>query len=135
MTQSLPGIASISYLPCHNLAPNIMEKHLAGIPIGVYALSTPVEFFGDASCDAESEYTNGAYAQKTSLQFSTCDNIDNSLPLAFVITDVQGNSFLVGCRERPFPIVEIRKVLDVEKNVFEVKVVSNGRRSLIPCYK
>ena len=95
--QSLPGIKAIAFLPCHLLLPNIVEKCLAGVPIGVFSTSTPIEHYGNASCEAESEYTGGTYYESTTLQFTTTDKIRQMQQLAFVVTDVNNHTYVIGC--------------------------------------
>ena len=119
--QSLPGIKAISFVPCQHLSPNIVEKYRAGIPVGVFSTSTPLEHYGNASCEAESEYIGGGYFEKTSLDFTTTDEIPQSQELAFVVTDVHDKSYLIGVMEAPFPIVNITTKVDDETNISEVK--------------
>ena len=133
MRQSLPGIKAISFLPCHLLTPHIVEKHRAGIPIGVFPIPTPIEHYGNASCEAESEYIGGGYFEKTSLEFTTTDEIQQMPELAFVVTDVHDKSYLIGVKEAPFPIVNITTKVDDETNISEVKVTFQRQKSLIPC--
>ena len=118
MKQSLPGIKAISFVPCHLLSPNIVEKYRAGVPIGVFSLTTPIEHNRNASCEAESEYIGGGYFEKTSLEFTTTDEIQQILELAFVVTDVHDKSYLIGVKEAPFPIVNITTKVDDETNIF-----------------
>lgn len=133
MKQSLPGIKAISFVPCHLLSPNIVEKHRAGIPVGVFSTSTPIEHYGNASCEAESEYINGGYSEKTVLQFTTTDEILQKPELAFVVTDVHDKSYLIGVKEAPFPIVDITQKIDDDTNINQVKVTFQRQKSLIPC--
>ena len=131
--QSLPGIKAISYVPCRLLSPNILEKYRAGVPIGVFAYSKSIEHYGNASWEAESEYIRGGYFEKTSLDFTTTDEIPQSQELAFVVTDVHDKSYLIGVMEAPFPIVNITTKVDDETNIAEVKVTFTRHKSLIPC--
>ena len=131
--QSLPGIKAISFVPCHLLSPNIVEKYRAGVPIGVFSLTTPIEHYGNASCEAESEYIGGGYFEKTSLEFTTTDEIQQMPELAFVVTDVHDKSYLIGVKEAPFPIVNITTKVDDEPNISEVQVTFTRQKSLIPC--
>lgn len=133
MKQSLPGIKAISFVPCHLLSPNIAEKHRAGIPVGVFSTSTPIEHYGNASCEAESEYINGGYSEKTVLQFTTTDEILQKPELAFVVTDVHDKSYLIGVKEAPFPMVDITQKIDDDTNIYQVKVTFQRQKSLIPC--
>ena len=131
--QSLPGIKAITFLPCHLLPPNIVEKFLAGVPIGVFSTSTPIEHYGNASCEAESEHTGGTYYASTTLQFTTTDEIRQSQQLAFVVTDVNNHTYVIGCKEAPYPVVNITTNLDNDNNISHVKVSFSRKKSLIPC--
>ena len=134
MKQSLPGITSIATLPCLSVPLFAMEKAIAGIPVGIMVKPAPVTHYGKASCDTESEYDNGSYLEKVTLQFETTDRIDTSSPLAFVIHDANSRSFLIGCREAQFPVIEINKSNDNERNISKVKVSFTRRKALIPCH-
>ena len=95
-----------------------MEKYRAGVSIGVFAYSKSIGHYGNASCEAESEYIGGGYFEKTSLDFTTTDEIPQSQELAFVVTDVHDKSYLIGVKEAPFPIVNITTKVDDETNIF-----------------
>ena len=75
----------------------------------------------------------GGYFEKTSLDFTTTDEIPQSQELAFVVTDVHDKSYLIGVMEAPFPIVNITTKVDDETNISEVKVTFQRQKSLIPC--
>ncbi len=133
MKQSLPNIIKIGTVPCEVLSPNIMEKHLAQVPVGVFQTPTAIEHYGNATCEAEQEYDNSNYLEKTSLQFSTTDELKQYPPMAFVITDAQNKSWIIGTKEPPYPIVEISKSIEKDSNIFAVKVTFTRKKSLIPC--
>ena len=104
--QSLPGIAQICYCLCDNLQPNIVLKHSSGTPVGVFTDIVPIRFFGSPSCETTEEYDNNGRKAITTLTFVTNDNIPTYKHLAFVITDVSGTSFIIGSRERPYPVIK-----------------------------
>lgn len=131
--QSLPGIKAIAFLPCKLLPPNIVEKYRAGVPIGVFAYSKSIEHYGNASCEAESEYIGGGYFEKTSLDFTTTDEIPQTRELAFVVTDVNNHTYAIGCKEAPYPVVDITTNIDKDNNFSHVKVSFSRKKSLIPC--
>ena len=133
MTQSLPDIIAIYLLPCSTLPSNITESFRAHIPVTISPTLTPIEHYGKASCEAEQQYDNGGYSEKTVLQFSTNEEISQYPPKAFVITDAQGQSYIIGTREQPYPMVEITKSIDKEANLNNVKVTFTRQKSLIPC--
>ena len=87
----------------------------------------------NASCEAESEYTGGTYYESTTLQFTTTDEIRQMQQLAFVVTDVNNHTYVIGCKEAPYPVVDITTNLDNETNISEVKVTFQRQKSLIPC--
>lgn len=133
MTQSLPSICYIGYLHCSELPPDILNKYLAGMPVAINASSTPIEIYGDASCEAVSEHDNGSRLEKTTLQFTTTDEVPECQDLAFVVKDVQGKEYVIGQKESPFPMVEIDTSINKEENDQMVKVVFIAKKSLIPC--
>ena len=133
MRQPLPNIVKVFAIPCTSLAPNIVEKYKAGLPVGVYPLPTEVEQYGTGSVEAVNELDEGVYYEKTTLQFSTVEDIDNTTPTAFVVMDAQENYFLIGAQEASYPIVAINRNIANENNISEVKVTFSRKKSLIPC--
>ena len=133
MKQSLPNIIDIYKVPCASLVPNITEKYRAGLPVAIFPLPSPIEQYGNASCEAEQEYVGGGYSEKTVLQFTTTENISQFPPLAFVVTDAGGQSYIIGTKEAPYPIMEITQTIDKEVHVNTVKVTFTRPKSLVPC--
>ena len=133
MKQSLPNITAIFYVPCASLIPNITEKNRAGLPVAIFPLPFSIEQYGNASCEAEQEYVGGGYSEKTVLQFTTTDDLSHYPALAFVVTDAGGQSYIIGTKEAPYPIMEITQTIDKEVHVNTVKVTFTRRKSLVPC--
>ena len=133
MKQSLPDIVAIHKILCESLVPNITEKCCAHLPIEISVPLTAIEHFGNASCEAEQQYESGGYSEKTVLQFITTEDVDQYPPLAFVVTDAQGQSYVIGAKEKPYPMVEVTKTIDKDTNVNSVKVTFTRRKSLVPC--
>ena len=133
MKQSLPNIIDIYKVPCASLVPNITEKYRAGLPVAIFPLPSPIEQYGNASCEAEQEYDNGGYSEKTVLQFTTTDDLSHYPPLAFVVTDAGGQSYIIGTKEAPYPIMEITHTIDKEVHVNTIKVTFTRPKSLVPC--
>lgn len=106
-TISLPGIFKIGFLECSKLAPQLALKSIAGVPIAILTEITDVIFSGEATCEAVSENDNNGKSEKTTLKFTTTQKIPDNSPLAFVVQCVNGQKFLVGAKERPYPIVKI----------------------------
>ncbi len=104
--QSLPGIAQIGYVLCDNIQPNIVLKHSSGVPVGVFTEIKPIRFFGQPSYEAVEEYENNGRKVLCTLKFVSNDNIPLHKHLAFVITDSSGTSYIIGSRERPYPVIK-----------------------------
>lgn len=103
---SLPGITHIGYIECDKLQRNIVFKHYSGIPVGIFTDITPISFFAIPICEAVDEFDNNGRRVTTSLKFVSNDNIPTYKHLAFVITDVSGTSYIIGSRERPYPVIK-----------------------------
>ncbi len=103
------------------------------MPIRISGQISRIEHFGNASCEAEQQYEGGGYSEKTVLQFITAENVAQYPPLAFVLTDAQGQSYVIGAKEKPYPMLEVTKTIDKDTNVNSVKVTFTRRKSLVPC--
>ena len=134
MKQSLPDIVAVYQVNCADLIPNITEKYRAQLPVGIFPLPSPIELCGKSSCEAEQEYVDGGYSEKTVLQFTTTEDISHYPHLAFVVTDANGQSYIIGTKEAPFPMVEITKSIDKDVHVNTVKVTFTRPKSLVPCF-
>lgn len=133
---SLPGIKKVSYLPCDKLMPNVMYAAFVGLPVGVYNIPTDITLTGQAECQMEQEPDNNVNSQKVSLTFYTLDDIPEDEPLAFIATTVQGDCYLIGMRERPYPSVKITSQTgtpDGDRAVKKYQVQFTARKALIPC--
>ena len=75
----------------------------------------------------------GGYSEKTVLEFNTTDDLRHYPPLAFVVTDADGQSYIIGTKEAPYPIMEITQTVDKEVHVNTVKVTFTRPKSLVPC--
>lgn len=106
-TFSLPGILKIGYVKCDSLSPQLELKAIAKVPIAILSEITNIVFSNEPSCKAVSEVDNNGRYQKTTLEFTTTQEIPTDDHIAFVIQCVNGKNFLIGTKERPFPVVKI----------------------------
>ena len=103
---SLPGIKAIGYIPAERLQREIMYKHLAGIPVGIFTNVTPIAFVGVPTCEAVSTYNNNGRVEQTTLRFQTLDNVPLYQHIAFVVTDCNNQTYVIGQHEKPRPIIK-----------------------------
>lgn len=136
-TQSLPGIKFIGYVSSDNLQREMMNKSLAGLPVGIFTDITPICYAGVPTCIAESTYNNNGRIEQTTLRFKTLYNLPTSRHIAFVVTDCNGQSYIIGQREKPRPIVKITRDTGTPNGdpaVCSVEVTLYAQKSLIPCF-
>ena len=136
MIPSLPSITKIAYLPCSELSADIAFRCKVGLPVAVYAVTTPVTFCGTPLCDTVTELENKVRISHTTLTFSTIEELPAAYPIAFVVTTANGRSYLIGAMERPFPVVKVEERTGVpgsEPAVKSVTVTLSAHKSLVPC--
>ena len=104
--QSLPGIKAIGYVDADKLSPNVMLKGICNNPIGVFTDVVNIPFCGIPTCTIGDEYDAHGRLQTVTLSFATNDFVPNHRRIAFVVTDVSGQSFLIGAKEPPHPTVK-----------------------------
>lgn len=134
-TISLPGIFKIGFLECSNLSPQLELKAIAGVPIAILTDITDVIFSGEPTCEAVSENDNNGRIEKTSLKFFTTQKIPDDRPLAFTVQCVNGKKFLVGAKERPFPILKITTDTGTTSGnvaAYSVEITHSAIKSLLP---
>lgn len=134
--QSLPGIKFIGYVTAERLQREIMYKHLAGVPVGIFTDITPIAFSGVPTCEAASAYKDNGRIEQTVLRFKTLDELPTNRHVAFVVTDCNNQSYIIGQREKPRPIVNITQntgTPDGDPAVLSVEVTLYAQKSLIPC--
>ena len=103
---SVPGITYIGMIQCSSLAAHLESKSLAGMNASVSSGITEVEFIGVPECSVSTEYDNNGYSSKVTLKFVSEMDIPLSFPLAFVIKDVSGQGFLIGKKEKCYPVIK-----------------------------
>ena len=137
-SQSLPGISFIGYVPAENLQREIMYKYLAGLPVGIFTGITPIAFVGVPTCEAVSAYNKNGRVEQTTLRFNTLDEVPTNRHIAFVITDCNNQSYVIGQHEKPRPIIKITSATGTPNGdpaVCSVEVTLYAQKSLIPCIK
>lgn len=134
--QSLPGIKRLGYVAADRLQRQSMHKSIVGIPVGVFTDITLINFVGTPTCEVESDYDNNGRLENTTLRFATNDNIPIYKPIAFVFTDVNGDSWLLGTREKPRPIIKVERSTGQpggDENVYAFNVTMYAHKALIKC--
>ena len=135
-SQSLPGIKFIGYVLADNLQREMMNKHLANLPVGIFTDITPIAFCGVPTCEAVSTYNNNGRIEQTTLRFKTLDDLPTYRHVAYIVTDCNNQSYIIGQREKPRPIVKITRDTGTpngDPSVCSVEITLYAQKSLIPC--
>lgn len=136
MLQSLPGITALRTLRPNALPPQLARRSAAGLAVHILVPTTEQPFIGVPVCETQTEYDNSAYLQTVTLSFTTIGLIDDSAPLAFIVRTAQGEAYLIGTKEQPFPV--IKQTLstgtpDSASATNSVEVSLTAPLALIPC--
>ena len=104
---SLPGITKVWYILRDNLPDDVVYRAVAGIPISFSEQPISITMKGEAFCELEQSFDNNSYIEKSKLTFLTLDDVPTDLHPAFVIETVDGDVYVIGAKERPYPTVKI----------------------------
>lgn len=134
-TQILPGIKFIGWIECRHLQRRIDLNAICGGVVPVLTNINQIPFFDDPSCECKTSKDCRGYHDTVTLKFST-DELIQSRNIAFIVTDAGNNSYIIGTREEPFPVVEYTRKTgspsgDPAGYKYEIK--HTGIKSLVPC--
>ncbi|MBR7022800.1 MAG: hypothetical protein IKI09_04930 [Bacteroidales bacterium] len=99
---------------------------------------TPIAFVGVPTCEAVSTYNNNGRVEQTTLRFKTLDDVPTNRHIAFVVTDCNGQSYVIGQHEKPRPIIKTTSATGTpggDPAVCSVEVTLYAQKSLIPCIR
>ena len=102
---TIPGIKAVHIIRTSLLPPHINLKTLCAISIYVPDNIRKICVEGVPQVEIVSEYINNGRQVTVTLKFSSADMIDTSVPYSFVYTDLLGDSYLIGCKEKPHPVL------------------------------
>ena len=132
---SLPGIKAVSYIPTEFLPADLIYQALSGYQISITHQPTPITQNSTAICDLEQFPDNNTPIEKAKLTFSTLDSIPTSTPLAFLIETVNGDNYVIGTRERPYPTIKTSNSTSKPEGdpaVTKYEITFTARKALIP---
>lgn len=135
-TQILPGIKAIGWVDCRHLPRRVDLSAICGMTVAVLTDIHPIPFFDEPTCECQHKKDGAGYQDTATLKFLTGKELPRSATLGFVVTDVNGNTFLIGSLEAPRPQVECSRLTgspsgDAAGFEYEVKHVSI--KTMVPC--
>ena len=133
---SLPGITNVWYIQHDDLPDDVVYRAVAGIPIALEAQPVSITMKGEATCEVEQSFDNNSYIEKVKLAFLTLDDVPTVNFPAFVIKTVDGDIYLIGAKERPYPTVKTTRssgAPDGDPSVKKYEVSFTARKGLALC--
>ena len=104
--QILPGVKNIYWVECSKLPSRIDLLAIGELSVSLLMDLNEIVFFGNADCRCVTEKENNGWRQKASLKFRTGEELPFYSNIAFVVTDVNGTSYIIGAKEHPFPVIK-----------------------------
>ncbi len=102
---SLSGVKAISYIAANTLPDTILQQAVSKQPIVIYSSRTPVPFYGTPECSVEQINENNGTKEVASLVFRSLVVIPEAFAIAFLITDTNGQTYMLGCKNSPYPSI------------------------------
>ena len=130
---SLPGITKVWYILRDYLPDDVVYRAVAGIPITLSEQPISITMKGEAFCEVEQSFDNNSYIEKSKLTFLTLDDVPTDLHPAFVIETVDGDVYVIGAKERPYPTVKIIRTTgqpDGDPSVKKYEVSFTAKKAL-----
>lgn len=129
-----PGISKIWVVDPTELQPNMSEKALAKIPQTLFCEKTPVTLFQQPTYKVERPNLNPLRRGSVTLEFITNSDLTDINYFAFLILDANGDYYLLGSKELPYPKVDITQTGGSggsSSSCFSVKVTHTSLTPLI----
>ena len=133
---SLPGITRVWYILRDYLPNDVVYRAVAGIPVSLLEQPISISMKGSAICEVEQSFDNNSYIEKAKLTFMTLDDVPVDQHPAFVIETVDGDIYVIGAKERPYPTVKNTRFtgqLDGEPSVRKYEVSFTAKKALASC--
>ena len=133
---SLPGIQQVWYISRSGLPDDVVYRSVAGIPVSVIEQPISITMKGEAVCEVEQSYDNNSYIEKAKLTFLTLDEVPTDQHPAFLFQTIEGDIYIIGAKERPYPTVKITRSTgqpDGDASVRKYEVSFSAKKALALC--
>ncbi len=134
--QILPGVKFIGWVYAHKLIPDITLRGIARMPVPIFTDIHEVQFFDDPKCECVTTNDNGHHLDTVTLKFASEDVIPTEVNIALIVTDIDGNSYIIGSRDSPYTVIKRTislGVRDGDAAGVEYEITHKAIKSLIPC--
>lgn len=133
--QILPGIKKIGWVDSRHLPARVDLSAICGMTVAVMTDVYPIDFFDDPECECVTKKDSAGYEDAVSLKFCTDSPLPISDFMAFVITDVNGRSFLIGSKERPAIATPTQYIgTPAKRAAIEYNISHVSIKSMVSCF-
>lgn len=133
---SLPGIQHVWYISRDYLPDDVIYRSVVGMSITLLEQPISINMKGEAVCEVEQSIDNNSYIEKVKLTFLTLDDVPINQYPAFLFQTIDGDIYLLGAKERPYPTVKITRSTgqpDGDASVRKYEVSFTAKKALSRC--
>lgn len=133
---SLPGIQHVWYISRDYLPDDVIYRSVVGMSITLLEQPISINMKGEAVCEVEQSIDNNSYMEKVKLTFLTLDDVPIDQFPAFLFQTIDGDIYLLGAKERPYPTVKITRSTgqpDGDASVRKYEVSFTAKKALARC--
>ena len=133
---SLPGIQHVWYISRDYLPDDVIYRSVVGMSITLLEQPIRINLKGEAICEVEQSIDNNSYIEKVKLTFLTLDDVPLDQYPAFLFQTIDGDIYLIGAKERPYPNVKITRSTgqpDGDASVRKYEVSFTAKKALARC--
>ena len=133
---SLPGIQYVWYISRDHLPDDVVYRSVVGMSITLLEQPISINLKGEAVCEVEQSIDNNSYIEKVKLTFLTLDDVPINQYPAFLFQTIDGDIYIMGAKERPYPTVKITRSTgqpDGDASVRKYEVTFTAKKALARC--
>ena len=133
---SLPGIQYVWYISRDYLPDDVIYRSVVGMSVSLMEQPISINMKGEAVCEVEQSIDNNSYIEKVKLTFLTLDDVPINQYPAFLFQTIDGDIYLLGAKERPYPTVKITRSTgqpDGDASVRKYEVTFTAKKALARC--
>lgn len=133
--QILPGINKIFWLDARSLPPMVAMQSKCQHIISIFTDLNFIQIFDEAECQLASEKENKGSQETATLKFNCGFLVPDNNFLAFVFYDNNGNSYLLGSKERPVSVKWNYRTANQSGDPagYEYEITHVDIKSMLPC--
>ena len=131
----MPGVISVKWMHADELPPCVVEKYIAGLPVALGAVGNELTLVSTGNAEGIESVEHNGLVGKATLEFKTLDQVPRDEDIVWAAQDADDCWWLIGARERPYPIVEVSQSTGTpggDPAVATVKVTHTAKIALIP---